>query len=308
MNETFLAMQGKALAEGTAQMYERRAKQFKAWINEADLSEVTTTMLCNYIDRESKRPDGSLKTFSTPESVYSALVALYRSEKRQLPDDFRAEWAKYSKGFKKTTAVARQEGHLPTKGSDKLTIDQYRLLSKLAAKSNKYYVHGFLVMAWNCMTRIGDTSDIRYEHLSFETDHIVVIIPRNKADPTGELTATGKSVYPNPFFPEICAFLTIGIVVMSRGSFKRLERIFMGTKSEENINVWLKETEQMSSNYMNKAHLTSHCTRKGAASYVSSLSGLANVLAVISRGGWRLPGVLPVYITQENGGDQMVSD
>ena len=89
------------------------------------------------------------------------------------------------------------------------------------------------------MTRIGDTSDIRYEHLTFETDHIVVVIPRNKADPTGELTATGKSVFANPIYPEICPFLALGIVVMSRASFKSLERIFMGSKSEENINTWL---------------------------------------------------------------------
>ena len=89
-------------------------------------------------------------------------------------------------------------------------------------------------------------------------------------------------------------------------TFTDIHYYHAGSKAEENINTWLKEANN--TNYLNKANLTSHCTRKGSASYVSSLSGLANVLAVVSRGGWRFPGVLPIYITQENGGDQMVSD
>ena len=60
--------------------------------------------------------------------------------------------------------------------------------------TSELYVHGILILAWNCMTRLGDTSDVRYEHLTFETDHIVVVIPRKKADPS----ATGKSIYADP--------------------------------------------------------------------------------------------------------------
>ena len=36
---------------------------------------------------------------------------------------------------------------------------------------------------------LGDAGEIKYEHLSFDDDHIVIVIPRNKADPTGELTS-----------------------------------------------------------------------------------------------------------------------
>ena len=80
---------------------------------------ITSEMLCNYIDRESKRPDGTFKTISTPEAVYSALVAMFKLSKRKLPDDFRDEWSRYSKGYKNSAADARQAGNLPTKGSDK---------------------------------------------------------------------------------------------------------------------------------------------------------------------------------------------
>ena len=167
-------------------------------------------------------------------------------------------------------------------------------------------MHAFLNLAWNCTTRLGDIGEIKYEHLSFDDDHIVIVIPCNKANPTGELTSTGKSIYANAVHNRICPFLAIGILVLSRTSLKNLERIFLGSKAEENINTWLKEANN--TNYLNTSSLTSHCTRKGSASYVSSLSGLANVLAVISRVRWIFLGVLSFYITQENGGDQMVSN
>ena len=44
---------------------------------------------------------------SRPESVYSALVVLYRNVKRKLSDDFKAERAKYSKGFKFHTSIRK---------------------------------------------------------------------------------------------------------------------------------------------------------------------------------------------------------
>ena len=227
MNETFTAMQSKSLSKETTAMYLRRKLHFINWlktnhplavggVGEFDLGNVTTEMMCNYIDQLSKKPDGSLKTISTPEAVYSALISMFKIGKRKLPDDFREEWARYAKGYKNTAATARQAGHLPLKGSDKLNIDEYRTLCKVAASCNKFYVHAFLIFAWNCMTRLGDTAEIKFEHLSFENDHIVIGIPRHKADPTGELTPTGKSIYANPIYPEICAFLAIGILVLSR--------------------------------------------------------------------------------------------
>ena len=54
--------------------------------------------------------------------------------------------------------------------------------------------------------------------------------------------------------------------------------------------------------------LTSHGARKGSASYVVSFVGLARVLAVFRRAGWRPGAVLPIYQTQEMDGDQTVPD
>lgn len=44
----------------------------------------------------------------------------------------------------------------------------------------------------------------------------------------------------------------------------------------------------------------------GSTSYVVGLPGLSHVIAVWCRAGWQLGGVLPCYISSEEGGDQMV--
>jgi hypothetical protein len=144
-------------------------------------------------------------------------------------------------------------------------------------------------------------------------DHIIVVIPRHKGDRCGE-KPTEKSLYSNPTCPEICPFLVLGIVVLSREIFKQRDSIILGKKLDENMNVWLKSlstaTDDDDDNGaiagVNGSHLTSHCTRKGSTSYVVSLPGLSNVIACWLRAGWQLGGVLPKYITVESGGDQTV--
>ena len=133
----------------------------------------------------------------------------------------------------------------------------------------------------------------------------LIVIPKHKGDPTGDVTPTGKAIYANPLIPQTCPFLSLAVVVLSRLSYMRNECVLLGKKCDENINYWLKEIEKEGFFY-NAAHLTSHCTRKGSASYVASLPGYTALLSLMARAGWKAPGVLPIYISQENAGDEMV--
>ena len=53
-------------------------------------------------------------------------------------------------------------------------------------------------------------------------------------------------------------------------------------------------------------YLICHFQFTGSTSYVVSLPGLSHVIAVWNRAGWHLGGVLPCYISAEEGGDQNV--
>jgi hypothetical protein len=159
---------------------------------------------------------------------------------------------------------------------------------------------------------LGSTGDVKYEHLRMNGDHIIVVIPRHKGDRCGE-KPTEKSLFSNPTCPEICPFLMLGIVLLSREIYRPRDSIILGTKLDENINLWLRSVAAATAEdadgavvRVNSAHLTSHCTRKGSTSYVVSLPGLSNVIACWLRAGWQLGGVLPAYIIVESGGDQTV--
>jgi hypothetical protein len=225
-------------------------------------------MLCDYLAKTSKDKHGSLLSFSTPESNHSAIVNIYRVARLKLPEHFEAEWLQFKKGYKNRIAGKIADGTQGTAGSDKLTFEQYRMLCGLAVASSTFYAHGFLVLAWNLMSRAGSTGTVKFQHLRWDNDHLIVVIPKHKGDRAGEKLPTEKAVYANPVYPEICPFLVLGIILLSRENNGKIESILLGSKSEENINHWLTKTlAPTDTETINRNHLTSHCTRKGNQMY-----------------------------------------
>jgi hypothetical protein len=82
-------------------------------------------------------------------------------------------------------------------------------------KSSTFYAHGFLILAWNLMSRAGSTGNIKFEHVRWDGDHMIIAIPKHKGDRSGGKLPTEKSVYANPVYPEISPFLTSGILLLS---------------------------------------------------------------------------------------------
>ena len=271
MDPFFEEIQGESKAEATRSNYSRRAKAFKIWLQQShptccddddifQIGRVTTHQICEYISITSVK-DGKMLSYATPESNHSSIIDMYKVAKIKIPESLNVEWMQYSKGFKNRVAENIAAGLQSTSGSDKLTFEQYRLLSTIALQSSTFYAHGFLILAWNLMSRAGSTGKIKFEHIRWDRDHM---IPKHKGDRSGGKLPTEKSVYANPIYPEICPFLTLGILLLSRENNGKVESLLMGKKSEENINNWLKKTIAPDSNeIINRNHLTSHCTRKG---------------------------------------------
>lgn len=274
MAEFFEEIQSESKAGSTKTNYARRSRAFQVWLqqchptcwdddNNFQLSRVSTVQICEYISKSSIK-DGKMLAYATPEANHSSIVDMYKRAKMNIPEDLNAEWLEFSKGYKNRVAENIAAGTQETAGSDKLTFEQYRILSNLAIKSDTFYAHGFLLLAWNLMTRAGSTGNIKFEHLRWDGDHMIVVIPKHKGDRSGGKLPTEKSVYANPIYPEICPFLTLGIILLSRENNGKIEAIFKGKKSEENINNWLKRTLDPTNNeVITRSHLTSHCTRKG---------------------------------------------
>ena len=244
MGDFFQEMQRESKAPATHENYARRIKAFTAWLkrfpecwNEDgnfNISRVTTVMICEYLAVTSKK-EGKLLSYSTSESNHSAIIDMYRTAKLKIPDDLNAEWLQFSKGYQNRVADNISLGIQATAGSDKLTFEQYRMMSGLAVASSTFYAHGFLVLVWNLMSRAGSTGNVKFEHLRWDNDHLIVVIPKHKGDRAGNKLPTEKAVYANPVYPEICPFLVLGIVLLSREDNGRIESVILGSKSEENI-------------------------------------------------------------------------
>lgn len=292
MDELFEEIQGESKASTTKANYSRRSNAFKIWLKQVhptcwdeddvfQLSRVTTFQICEFISKSSVK-NGKLLSYATPEANHSSIIDMYKIAKLKIPDDLNDEWLQYSKGYKNRIAENIAAGTQPTAGSDKLTFEQYKLLSLLAINSTTFYAHGFLILAWNLMTRAGSTGNVKFEHIRWDGDHMIIVVPKDKGDRCGDKLPTEKSVYANPLYPEICPFLTLGIILLSRENNGKIESILMGKKSEENINNWLKKTlDPDNDEIINRSHLTSHCTRKGKWTNFEDVSVQYNLFIII---------------------------
>ena len=114
-----------------------------------------------------------MKSKSVPEGYHAAIVDFYKKLKTNLPLEFDEEWKTFISGYKKQKAEDRRSGKITSKGSDVLSFDGYKALCKLAVNSSTlWFCHVFITLAWNLMTRISNTSDIKYSHISWDMDHM----------------------------------------------------------------------------------------------------------------------------------------
>jgi hypothetical protein len=167
-----------------------------------------------------------------------------------------------------------RNGQRPGEGSDRLSADQWQHVCGLAAVSDFFDAWLFIILGWNLMSRAGTTAGVRYSWLSWDVDHIVIDIPCHKGDPTGETGQPMKSLYANPLKPSLCFFLALGVSILSRSFEGGTGLIFATHATESSFNDWLRKVSFNGTH--NSSHLTAHSTRKGAASYLSSLPGCSS--------------------------------
>ena len=187
MSEFFEEIRNESKAGSAKTNFARRSRAFQVWLREChhtcwdddnnfQLCRATTVQICEYIFKTSIK-DGKMLAYATPEANHSSIVDMCKRAKMNIPEDLNAEWLEFSKGYKNRVAENIASGTQETAGSDKLTFEQYRILSNLAIKSDTFYAHGFLLLAWNLMTRAGSTGNIKFEHLRSDGDHMIVVIP-----------------------------------------------------------------------------------------------------------------------------------
>jgi hypothetical protein len=263
---------------------------------------------------------------------YKAAIKWYYKQKKvnfpsQLNDDLDA----LIKGYAKTVIVgARGCGLLnPFEGKLALTYGGYRLLALRlmqmqpvrTEKPGKKYSNSFneslfswlyFVLQWNLIARSNNVAMINLNHMSWDQDSLILLMPKTKTDVEGE-NIFPRHIYANPNDPQICPILALGVYLCSlyRGSEDNPSslQLFPGNNQDDRFGESLRQCLSKLGNGdaevlgCIRSALGTHSLRKGAASYCLGLVDGPSATQIWLRAGWSL-GTQDRYIFGGEGADQ----
>ena len=263
--------------------------------------------------------------FSTIRLYKSALVWYYKEHGLPLPADANQRVEMVLDGYQRKVAVWKLEGKMPVfEGKLHLTFEGYRLLARAFFKSSSsqmLFAWPYLVMQWNLMARATSVASLMMEHVSWETDALIVSLPKHKGDQEGT-KCYPKHLYANAVDPFICPVLALAVLVFTRvlrydpdGSSSQESlpnyRIFDGAKSESRFSDLFKKTiallPQSEAQQLggSKGELGTHSVRKGSVTYCGGMVNGPSPMHIYLRAGWSLGAVQDRYLFAGSGGDQM---
>lgn len=168
----------------------------------------------------------------------------------------------------------------------------------------------FLVLTWNLMCRVNNTTRILFEHISWEWDHLEVLFAQQKGDTQGLTSKYPRRLFCNPSNPIVCPIFALALYLATFGAnVQKSSRLFPGRSQykrfADSLEALLKkhEDELVAMGYTSHRDIGTHSIRKGAAKWLSGQPGGPSTVAICIRAGWTLGGVKDVYLTYEAEGD-----
>lgn len=140
------------------------------------------------------------------------------------------------------------------------------------------FAHLYVTLCWNLMSRSISVSSLKYQHITWQNDALIISIPKHKGDQEGA-HVYGKHVYANPTNPAVCPILALGIYVLCN-SFRApncMQSVFEGNEdtNENRFSKWLQNMVQSPDIHDSIRRISkeigSHSFRKGAATHAASV-------------------------------------
>lgn len=263
-----------------------------------------------------EKRDGSEAGNSTYENCRSALNDLYRNWYPQgLTTEDKARMTLFFKGLKNAEAQRKAAGVGKVRvGKAPMSFSLYRQFaqSMLTAVKDTSFTRLFMILSWNLMCRAGNVATICYNHLEWEEDALVVWFAHTKNDQDGSTQREGRHIYANPFNPEICPILALGMFfALYAPTNADDENLFKGTKQYDRFLKALKGimgdpivAAKLDAAGLKPEEIGAHSQRKGASSFAASGSTNGpSAIAICLRAGWTLGNVQDRYIRVESAGD-----
>ena len=170
--------------------------------------------------------------------------------------------------------------------------------------SQGIFGHCVMTTMWNLMARVKNGVGLCRTHFDVEGDALLIYYAQEKTDHQGRKGRDPRHVYANPFKPEICPILSLGLYFVLIDVTTLVQKFVFPGKAEDvakAFNDYLRKVveskEKMGEFVEPEVKRGSHSLRKGAATFVSSGGTNAPSHAAISnRGGWSIGSVQKIYL------------
>jgi hypothetical protein len=254
------------------------------------------------------------KAYSTLSGFRSAFRYAFVQGKRKPPSELSDQLEQFYTGLKRSANKTRAEQGI-REGKEAMPFDVYRAICGSwlqSMKGHELWGHAYAVVSWNLMCRTNNVASISLTKIEVRDDSVCVAFTHTKTDQAGERMKDPIHLYANPYQPEVCPFLAIGIHFARLGSTcgaagelfpnthqdNRFGHILHGTlKNDEVVRL-------LTANSLKANAIGTHSLRKGAITYVTSGSTAGPQFAAIcQRAAWKLGTVQDKYLRYEAAGD-----
>jgi hypothetical protein len=323
--EDYLSAYEEVLLEVADMRVRQRSKHLKEWIREKlanaatdpiiVVDNVTPERFMEYLESLRNHRTGARLGKSQYGNKRAALHHLFRCHEGLdgYPDGFEDRLSNLMRGFARVlTQRAQDDGEDISEGKDAMSVDLYYALCRWFLEKGTLegiWCHCFLVLTWNLMCRVNNTTRICLNHVAWYQDCLRIHFRQQKGDQLGLTARYPRHLYANPGNCLVSPLFALGLYFASFGvPLQATSKLFPGRNQYKRFGRLLKEMltehiDEVRAFGYEVADLGTHSIRKGATTYLSSQPGGPAPGSICIRAGWTLGGVKDVYIKYEQSGD-----
>lgn len=325
LTEEYVAEYEGVLLEVAHMGIRARSSHLKEWVREKlanaeirpilVIENVTPERFMEYLESLRHQRTGARLSKSQYGNKRAALHHLFRCHEGLdgYPDGFEDRLSNLMRGFARVLTTRDQDdGGDVSEGKVAMSVDLYLALCMWFLQEGTMegiWCHCFLVLTWNLMCRVNNTTRICLNHLSWYQDCVRILFRQQKGDQLGLTARYPRHLYANPSNPVTSPVFALGLYFLTFGvPLEATSKLFPGRNQYKRFGRLLKamleeHIDEVRAFGFEVSDIGTHSIRKGATTYLSSQPGGPPPAAICIRAGWTLGGVKDVYIKYEQSGD-----
>jgi hypothetical protein len=276
---------------------------------------VTPEAFMEYLESLRNQRTGARLSKSQYGNKRAALHHLFRCHNGLdgYPDGFEDRLSNLMRGFLRVVTQRDQDdGGDVSEGKAAMSVDLYLALCVWFLQKGTLegiWCHCFLVLTWNLMCRVNNTTRICLNHISWYQDCLRVHFRQQKGDQLGLTARYPRHLYANPGNPVASPMFALGLYFLTFGApLQATSKLFPGRNQYKRFGRLLKaileeHIDEVRAFGFEISDIGTHSIRKGATTFLSSQPGGPPPASICIRAGWTLGGVKDVYIKYEQSGD-----